>query len=93
MSILKDQQGSEYCAKNHGVGFARKSVSFCQRYKFYGYKVYELQSLWITILSHITTLMFELGIHMQFDEYWSLLSKECSIPFMVFYVGSKLPYS
>ena len=31
MSILKDQQGSDYCSKNHGVGFARKSVSFCQR--------------------------------------------------------------
>ena len=23
--------GMEYCSKHHGVGFARKSVSFCQR--------------------------------------------------------------
>ena len=31
MSILKDQEGLNYCSKNHGIGFARKSVSFCQR--------------------------------------------------------------
>ena len=30
-SILKAQDGLNYCSKNHGVGFARKSVSFCQR--------------------------------------------------------------
>jgi len=29
MSILKDQDNN--CSNNHGVGFSRKSVSFCQR--------------------------------------------------------------
>lgn len=41
MSILKAQQGLEYCSRNHGIGFARKSVSFCQRDNVHVYDTVE----------------------------------------------------
>ena len=43
MSILKESENLDYCHKHHGVGFARKSVSFCQRDNVHVYDTAEYE--------------------------------------------------